>query len=69
MEQPIVTEDGTPCKSVQEALLYKMDRTLAIGGLIIVALWLCWIRLPEGMQIVNTIVGGLIGYVGGRTGK
>lgn len=62
-------EDPVPQFTPTEYLLYKLDRTAAICGLILIALWLCWLKLPEGLQVVNTIVGGLIGYLGGRTGK
>ena len=52
-----------------EYLLFKLDRTVAVLGLILIALWLCWLKLPEGLQVVNIVVGGLIGYIGGRVGK
>ena len=55
--------------SISGYILYKLDRTIAVVGLIIIAAWICWLKLPEGMQIVNTAVGGLIGYICGRNTK
>ena len=52
--------------TVKGYILYKLDRTIAVVGLILIAGWVCWLKLPEGMQIVNTAVGGLIGYICGR---
>lgn len=60
------TIDPAEVIGIKEYILYKLDRTIAVIGLIIVALWVCWLKLPEGMQIVNTAVGGLIGYICGR---
>lgn len=61
-----VTTESTESIGIKEYILYKLDRTLAVVGLIIIAVWVCWLKLPEGMQIVNTAVGGLIGYICGR---
>jgi hypothetical protein len=63
-----VTTDPTEKIGVHEYILYKLDRTLAVIGLILIAMWVCKLALPEGMQIVNTAVGGLIGYICGRGG-
>ena len=64
------SEVGEPvAHTLTEYVLYKLDRTLAVCGLILIAMWVCWLKLPEGMQIVNTAVGGLIGYICGRTGN
>lgn len=61
-----VTTDPVEKIGVKEYILYKLDRTLAVVGLILIAMWVCALKLPEGMQIVNTAVGGLIGYICGR---
>ena len=62
--------DEEECKSIGEYVLYKLDRTLAILGVVAIALLAMWVCKPtEAMQIATTAVGGLIGYVGGRTGK
>jgi hypothetical protein len=62
----VTTQEPTECIGIKEYILYKLDRTIAVIGLIIIAMWVCWLRQPEGMQIVNTAVGGLIGYICGR---
>jgi amino acid permease len=70
--QPAMTVDldtEPVCHTLAEYMLYKLDRTIAVIGLILIAAWVCWLKLPDGMQIVNTAVGGLIGYICGRTGK
>lgn len=56
----------TGCRSVTEYLLYKMDRSLAILGIIGIAIVaLFFIKTPE--NIVSAAIGGLVGYVGGRS--
>jgi hypothetical protein len=62
----VTTTDQVEHIGVKEYILYKLDRTLAVVGLILIAMWVCALKLPEGMQIVNTAVGGLIGYICGR---
>jgi len=64
-----VTTETNKLLGIKEYVLYKLDRTIAVVGLIIIALWVCWLKLPDGMQIVNTAVGGLIGYICGRNTK
>jgi len=58
------------CYSAADYLLYKMDRTLAILGIIGIAIVALFIYGgAEGVQIATGAIGGLVGYVGGRTGK
>ncbi len=64
-----VTTETPEAIGVKEYVLYKLDRTIAVIGLILIAAWVCYLKLPEGMQIVNTAVGGLIGYICGRNSK
>ena len=52
--------------SVKEYLLYKLDRTLALVGIILVAIYAC---SGGHNELANVALGGLIGYVGGRTNK
>lgn len=65
--------DDTPeeeCKSAGEYLLYKLDRTLAIVGVIAIALLALYLgKAPDSMNIATAAIGGLVGYVGGRSGK
>ena len=66
MADEITTElKENGCRSIAEYLLYKLDRSLAIFGIIafaVVALF--YVKTPE--NIVSAAIGGLVGYVGGR---
>lgn len=62
-------EEKPECYSVKDLILYKMDRTISIVGIIGLGAWALNIGTPESIQIGIAAVGGLIGYVGGRTGK
>jgi hypothetical protein len=54
------------CRSISEYLLYKLDRSLAIIGIIAIAIVaLFFVKTPE--NIVSAAIGGLVGYVGGRS--
>ena len=55
--------------SIKEYILYKLDRTIAVGGLIIIGIWALYRGTPETVQIGMAVVGGLVGYIGGRSGK
>ena len=56
--------------TAKEYILYKLDRTLAIGGIIAIALLgMAWLVPEAATQIASAAIGGLVGYVGGRTGK
>jgi hypothetical protein len=60
----------TECKNLGEYLLYKLDRTIAILGVIAIAMLALWIaKGPDSMNIATAAIGGLVGYVGGRSGK
>jgi hypothetical protein len=61
-------EDTEPeCKTMFDYLLYKLDRTVAILGVIAIALLALWLsKGPDSMNIATAAIGGLIGYVGGR---
>ena len=61
-----IKEDYT----TKEYILYKLDRTIAIGGVIAIALLgMAWLVPEAATQIASAAIGGLVGYVGGRTGK
>ena len=55
--------------SVRSYLLYKLDRTIAIVGIVGLGAWALSISTTESIQIAVAAVGFLGGYVGGRTGK
>ena len=57
------------CKTITQYILYKLDRTLAIGGIIIIALLAIWLGKTDSSNIVMAGISGLVGYVGGRSGK
>ena len=71
MEQPIQPEPVEPSfRTLGEYILYKLDRTIAIVGIIgITMLAMKCLPAEVAMQIASAGIGGLIGYVGGRTGK
>jgi len=63
--------NGVECKTFKEMILYKMDRTLAILGLILlgfVALLSKQVS-PTASTIVSLIAGGLVTYIGGKITK
>ena len=67
-ETPII--EAEPVKfSITEQLLYKQDRTIAIIGIIALGVMALLKGTPDAQQIAVAAVGGLIGYLGGRTGK
>ena len=65
MEDTEKTEDF----SIKGYLLYKLDRTIAITGIVFLGAWSLYIGTTESTQIAMAAIGGLVGYVGGRTGK
>lgn len=57
-------------RSVGEYMLYKLDRTISIAGIVAVAIVALIIYAgPEGVQVATGAIAGLVGYIGGRTGK
>jgi hypothetical protein len=52
-----------------QQLLYKLDRTLAIFGVIAIALCAMFILGADGKEIAIAGAGVLGGYVGGRATK
>lgn len=72
--QPAMEVTGEPaepvCYKTADYILYKMDRTLAIIGIIGIAVVALFIYANDSaVQIATGAIGGLVGYVGGRTGK
>jgi len=68
---PAVIVNGVECKTMKEMILYKMDRTLAILGLIaiaIIALKTKTVAVPA-IAVVSLIAGGLVTYIGGKITK
>ena len=55
--------------TIKQYLLFKVDRTIAILGVIGLGTWALYIKTPETIQIAGTAIGILGGYIGGRTGN
>ena len=63
--------NGVECRTIKEMILYKMDRTLAILGLVaiaIIALTTKTLSAPA-IAVVSLISGGLVTYIGGKITK
>ena len=70
-KDPVALVNGIECRTFKEMILYKMDRTLAILGLILlgfVALLSKQVS-PTASTIVSLIAGGLVTYIGGKITK
>jgi len=69
---PTVLVNGIECRTMKEMILYKMDRTFAILGIVLMGTWAIakGSEMPaSGIQIVGLAITALATYVGGRTGK
>jgi len=61
-------EQEPECKTILDLVLYKIDRTLAVCGVIAIAMFALWVcKALDGMNIATTAIGGLVGYIGGRS--
>jgi hypothetical protein len=64
--------EGTECVgySIKDLILYKLDRTLAIVGLVVIAGAAMWADLSEpSAKVVTAVVTALAMYVGGKVVK
>ena len=67
-----MTDEMLPTKPLtpMQYILYKLDRTLAILGIIGIAMGaLFMLKVADAQQITIAAIGVLGGYIGGRTGK
>lgn len=64
MEQPIETEPV--CRSLKDLFFYKLDRNLAILGIVSLGVASLAIGNKEGVALS---VGALATYIGNRAGK
>uniref|UniRef100_A0A6H1ZL38 Uncharacterized protein n=1 Tax=viral metagenome TaxID=1070528 RepID=A0A6H1ZL38_9ZZZZ len=63
-----MTEERRTPRSAFEILSFKLDRTLAIVGIVLIGgLALCF-NVTDS-QLGMAAVSGLVGYIGGRAGK
>jgi len=67
-EIPGVLIDGVECRTIKEMILYKMDRTIAVVGIVLLGCWALSKGTPD-VNVTMAAVSGLVGYIGGRTGK
>ena len=69
-ETPIVV-NGVECRTFKEMILYKMDRTLAICGLVAIAIIALTTKTASvpAITVVSLIAGGLVTYIGGKITK
>ena len=71
---PAVLVNGIECRTMKEMILYKMDRTFAILGIILLGTLAIAITKGSEMptpaiQVVTAAITALATYVGGRSGK
>jgi len=67
-----MTDEMLPTKPLTpvQYILYKLDRTLAILGIIGIAMGaLVILKVADAQQIAIASIGVLGGYIGGRAGK
>jgi len=63
-------ETTDPKPTIPAYILYKLDRTLAIAGIICIAMGaLILLKIADAQQIAIAAIGVLGGYIGGRAGK
>ena len=69
---PAVLVNVIECRTMKEMILYKMDRTFAILGIILLGT----LAITKGsemptpaIQVVTAAITALATYVGGRSGK
>ena len=60
-------DEEPKCYSIAEYLLFKLDRTLTVIALAVIASLAIMKGSPEAWQVVAVISGGFVGYVTGRT--
>jgi hypothetical protein len=70
MEQPIDLEKAEPvCRSFTEFFFYKLDRTMAIVGIVLLSGGALYLRTPETIAAACLGIGALATYIGNRAGK
>ena len=66
-----VIVNGVECRTFKEMILYKMDRTLAICGLVLLGIITLSVKevSSTASTIISLIAGGLVTYIGAKTTK
>ncbi len=66
----VTTAESPESVSIREYILYKLDRTIAVVGIVVIAIAALYLgKTPDNMNIVSAAIGGLVVYVSGRSGK
>jgi hypothetical protein len=68
MEQPIEKPE-VPLRSFNEYFFYKLDRMLAIVGIVALSGWALYLKTPETTAAAALGLGALATYIGNRAGK
>lgn len=72
MKNPNAEEIKEPvCRTILEYMLYKIDRTLAIAGLIAIGIFAIYSsKIPDAsVKVISSVVTGLSMYLGVRLGS
>ena len=69
ISKPEDPTDRRKPRSFIEIMLFKVDRTLAIIGVITLGGMALRLNTTEAVQLAMAAVGGLVGYIGGRAGR
>jgi type IV secretory pathway VirB2 component (pilin) len=52
------------CRTIKQMLLYKMDRTLAVIGVVVLGAWGLYVGTDASTQVTMAAIGGLVVYLG-----
>lgn len=69
LEIPELKFDETMSYSFRDLILYKMDRTIAISGLVAIGLWSLFIKSADFNQATSAVITALGVYLGVKVGK
>jgi len=70
MVEPIEPEKAEPvCRTFTEFFFYKLDRTMAIVGIVLLSGVALYLRAPETVAAACLGIGALATYIGNRAGK
>ena len=68
MENEKIPDDRRKPRSAFEIVSFKLDRTLAIVGIVLIGGLAIFLNVTDS-QLGMAAVSGLVGYIGGRAGK
>jgi len=64
---PVKTE--VPVRTLKEYFFYKLDRNVALAGIVILSGWALYLRTPETLSIAGIGIGAIATYIGNRANK